>query len=66
MRKEKILGNSIITEYCGNGLYRVVCDNGDNDVMRIPQDYKIGDKGQTIYCSDGKTYGLRSFKKIIQ
>lgn len=60
---EKVLGNAYVCEKLEQGFYRVVLENGECSLIRLPYEDNIGDKGILIYYSDGATFGLTKFKK---
>lgn len=60
---KKVLGSAYVYEDMGMGYYRVISENGDVSILRSGQlcGGFVGDNGKIVYCSDGATYGLRSF-----
>lgn len=62
---ERTLGISCVVERLGPGFFRVIAENGRNDLIREAggQRLQVGDVGRTVYYSDSKSYGLVKFVK---
>lgn len=60
---QKEIGVSCVVERLEQGYYRVICENGREDILRVGQDVHVGDVGHSVYFSDGASYGLTRFDR---